>query len=61
MTMTGSSAGCISVKAFLPVSELAVKMVNNRTDVLPGYRLRLVWSDTKVFIIICILVTLSCL
>lgn len=61
MTMTGSSAGCISGKSLLPVSELAVKMVNNRTDVLPGYRLRLVWSDTKVFIIICILVTPSCL
>ena len=47
---TVASAG----KALLPASELAIDMVNNRSDVLPGYRLQLVWNDTKVSIINCI-------
>lgn len=36
-------------KAMLPVTELAIKMVNSRADVLPGYRLQLMWNDTQVF------------
>ena len=28
--------------------ELALKQVNNRTDVLPGYQLNMVLNDTKV-------------
>lgn len=36
-------------KSLLPASELAIDMVNRRTDVLPGYRLQLIWNDTQVF------------
>lgn len=35
-------------KSLLPASELAIDMVNRRTDVLPGYRLQLIWNDTQV-------------
>lgn len=52
--MSGSSVASAG-KALLPVSELAIKMVNNRSDVLPGYRLQLLWNDTKVNLINCIL------
>ena len=54
--MTGSSAAYAG-EGLLRVSKLAINMVNNRSDVLPDYRLQLVWNDTKVFIINCILVT----
>lgn len=32
------------------VIELALDQVNNRTDILPGYELRMVLNDTKVCI-----------
>jgi len=46
--MSGSevfSAG----KSLLSASERAIEMVNRRNDVLPGYRLQLIWNDTQVF------------
>lgn len=46
--MSGGSVASAG-KAMLPVTELAIKMVNSRADVLPGYRLQLMWNDTKVF------------
>lgn len=35
-------------RAVEQVVELALSQVNNRTDILPGYELRLVLNDTKV-------------
>lgn len=55
--MTGPSAAYAG-EELLRVSKLAINMVNSRSDVLPDYRLQLVWNDTKVFKINCILVTL---
>lgn len=49
--MSGSSVASAG-KIFLPVSELAIDMVNNRTDLLNGYQLQLIWNDTQVFKII---------
>lgn len=46
--MSGSSVASAG-KTLLPISELAIDMVNNRTDVLNGYRLQLIWNDTQVF------------
>lgn len=45
--MSGSSVAPAG-KIFLPVSELAIDMVNNRTDLLNGYQLQLIWNDTQV-------------
>ena len=36
-------------KSLLSASERAIEMVNRREDVLPGYRLQLIWNDTQVF------------
>ena len=46
--MSGSSAFSAG-KSFLSASERAIEMVNRRNDVLPGYRLQLIWNDTQVF------------
>ena len=56
--MSGSSVASAG-KIFLPVSELAIDMVNNRTDLLNGYQLQLIWNDTQVskIIFFCLLVT----
>lgn len=54
--ITGSSTAWDG-KSLLDISEEAINMINNRSDVLPGYQLQLFWNDTKVFIIICILQT----
>ena len=35
-------------RGILPAIHLAVKHINSRRDVLPGYRLKLTWNDTKV-------------
>ena len=32
----------------LPPMEMAIRHVNEREDLLPGYRLNLVWKDTAV-------------
>ena len=36
--------------AGLPAALMALEDVNNRSDILPGYRLRLIWSDSEVSI-----------
>ena len=54
--ITGSSTAWDG-KSLLDMSEEAINMINNRSDVLPGYQLQLFWNDTKVFKIICILQT----
>lgn len=46
--MSGSSAFSTG-KSLLSASERAIEMVNRRNDVLPGYRLQLIWNDTQVF------------
>jgi len=46
--MSGPSAFSAG-KSLLSASELAIDLVNSRTDVLPGYRLQLIWNDTQVF------------
>ena len=46
--ISGSSAFSAG-KSFVSASELAIDLVNSRTDVLPGYRLHLIWNDTQVF------------
>lgn len=46
--MSGSSVASAG-KSLLPASELAIDMVNKRADLLPGYRLQLIWNDTQVF------------
>lgn len=46
--MSGSSAFSAG-KSLLSASERAIEMVNRRSDVLPGYRLQLIWNDTQVF------------
>ena len=46
--LSGSSAFSAG-KSFLSASERAIEMVNRRNDVLPGYRLQLIWNDTQVF------------
>ena len=43
--MEGSWAGG---HALLPATQLGLQHVNDRSDILPGYRLNLIWSDTKV-------------
>ena len=48
--MTGSSLSSEASKAVLRVSQLAVNIINNRSDILPGYQLQLIWNDTKVLI-----------
>ena len=32
----------------LPPMEMAIRHVNEREDILPGYRLNLIWKDTAV-------------
>ena len=34
--------------ACLPAVEMALRQVNARDDILKGYRLNLIWGDTKV-------------
>ena len=46
--MSGSSVFSAG-ESFLSASERAIEMVNTRNDVLPGYRLQLIWNDTQVF------------
>ena len=54
--MSGSSAFSEG-KSLLSASELAIDLVNRRTDVLPGYRFQLIWNDTQVFnyIFVCLI------
>ena len=40
--MTGSSLSSEASEAVLRVSQLAVNIINNRSDILPGYQLQLV-------------------
>ena len=42
--------------AFLASSQLALQQINARDDVLPNYRLNLLWNDTGVSVINAILV-----
>ncbi|KAL9973235.1 hypothetical protein ACROYT_G019659 [Oculina patagonica] len=44
--MSGSSVASAG-KSLLPASKLAIDMVNKRADILPGYRLQLIWNDTQ--------------
>ena len=46
LPMTGDVLPCGG--ACLPALEMAVSHINARDDILPGYRLNLVWEDTKV-------------
>ena len=56
--MSGSSVASAG-KSLLPASELAIDLVNRRSDVLPGYQLQLSWNDTQVFKLhSCYLITL---
>ena len=32
----------------IPAVEMALDDINARTDILPGYELRMVWNDTQV-------------
>lgn len=43
-SMTGGwdGSGC------LMAAELALEQINNRTDILPDYELKMVWGDTQV-------------
>ncbi|XP_048239755.1 gamma-aminobutyric acid type B receptor subunit 1-like isoform X5 [Haliotis rufescens] len=34
-------------QAMLPASQMAVEDINNRSDILPGYRLNINWTDTQ--------------
>ena len=34
--------------ACLPPMEMAIRQINEREDILPGYRLNLIWKDTAV-------------
>lgn len=44
--MTGKSwAGGQGCK---PAVEMALKDVNDRSDILPGYKLKMVWNDSEV-------------
>ena len=36
----------------LPAIELAVQVINNSTDILPGHEIRLIWNDTKVSMLV---------
>ena len=45
MSMTGSWRGGMTMKV---ASEMAVDHINNRSQLLPGYRLRLINKDTQV-------------
>lgn len=45
--ISGSPVGRTG-RAFVPACDMALEMVNNRTDILPGYRLAMFWNDTKV-------------
>ncbi|XP_014680137.1 PREDICTED: gamma-aminobutyric acid type B receptor subunit 1-like, partial [Priapulus caudatus] len=42
--MSGTWAGGQTI---IPVFEYALDMINNRKDILPGYRLVLHWADTQ--------------
>ena len=57
--LTGSSLRLGVSEAVLGVSHLAMSIINNRSDILPGYQLQLIWNDTKVSMLICVLVSLS--
>ena len=47
--LTGSSLRSVGAsEAVLGVSHLAMSIVNNRSDILPGYQLQITWNDTKV-------------
>lgn len=35
-------------KGCLPAAEMALEDVNNRTDILPGYELQMIWNDSQV-------------
>ncbi len=32
----------------LPAAEMALEHINARTDILPGYRLNMIWNNTMV-------------
>ena len=35
-------------KGCLPAAQMALEDVNNRTDILPGYELKMIWNDSQV-------------
>lgn len=35
-------------ETMLPAVQIAIEHINNRSDILPGYRLALIWEDTEV-------------
>ena len=41
-------------EALLLAVNIALEQVNNRTDILPGYRLNLIPSDTMVSVVMCV-------
>lgn len=45
--LTGASLRLEVSEAVLGVSHLAMSIINNRSDILPGYQLQLIWNDTK--------------
>ena len=48
-------------RAILSACQLAIEMVNNRTDILPGYELQLLWNDSKVNIVVDTATAFECL
>ncbi len=43
--MEGSWAGGLGI---MPAVQIALEHINDRLDILPGYRLNLIWDNTKV-------------
>ena len=46
--LLGFSGAWPSGEATLIAAEMALEAVNSRQDILPGYKLTLLWNDTKV-------------
>ena len=48
--MEGAWTGGLGIQ---PAAEIAIDYVNRDTNVLPGYRLNMLWNNTKVYIYLC--------